>query len=119
MCEFGVLDVFDCTPTEPHGLTTLLYRRQPLWGHCVRLATLRLSPSPQRELLQWRRALPIYRNIFTLPNHSSVKFKRVQNYLSARITDNYRALGIMDEDTVIWFWIGNHSEYERLIKRKR
>ena len=29
MCEFGVLDVFDCTPTEPHGLTTLLYRRQP------------------------------------------------------------------------------------------
>ena len=28
MCEFGVLDVFDCTPTEPHGLTTLLYRRQ-------------------------------------------------------------------------------------------
>ena len=32
MCEFGVLDVFDCTPTEPHGLTTLLYRRQPPWG---------------------------------------------------------------------------------------
>ena len=48
MCVFGVLDVFDCTPTEPHGLTTLLYRRQPPpWGHCVRLATLRLSPSPQ------------------------------------------------------------------------
>ena len=32
MCEFGVLDVFDCTPTEPHGLTTLLYRRQPPLG---------------------------------------------------------------------------------------
>jgi hypothetical protein len=51
--------------------------------------------------------------------HPSVQFKRVQNYWSARITDNYRALGIADGDTVVWFWIGNHSEYERLIKRKR
>jgi hypothetical protein len=66
-----------------------------------------------------RSALKQYRLWLRDPNHPSVKFKRVQNYWSARITDNYRALGIMDGDTVIWFWIGNHSEYERLIKRKR
>ncbi len=53
------------------------------------------------------------------PKHPSVQFKRVQNFWSARITDNYRALGIEDDDTVIWFWIGNHSQYEKLIKRKR
>jgi hypothetical protein len=45
MCEFGVLDVFDCTPTEPHGLTTLLYRRQPPSGvtpfGSLRFASLR------------------------------------------------------------------------------
>ena len=52
------------------------------------------------------------------PNHPSVKFKKVQLYWSARINDNHRALGIMNDDTVIWFWIGNHSEYEKLLKGK-
>lgn len=51
--------------------------------------------------------------------HSSVQFKKVQNYWSARVTDHYRALGIMDRDTVIWFWIGPHGEYDKLIRRKR
>lgn len=37
------------------------------------------------------------------PKHPSVQFKRVQGYWSARITDNYRALGILEGDTVIWF----------------
>ena len=50
--------------------------------------------------------------------HASVQFKKVQDYWSARITDHYRALGIMDGDTVIWFWIGPHGEYTKLIRRK-
>ncbi len=25
----------------------------------------------------------------------------------------YRALGILEENTVTWFWIGDHDEYER------
>jgi hypothetical protein len=32
---------------------------------------------------------------------------------SVRITLGYRALGIVDEDTITWFWIGNHQAYER------
>lgn len=51
--------------------------------------------------------------------HSSVQFKKVQTYWSARVTDHYRALGIMDGHTVIWFWIGPHGEYDKLIRRKR
>jgi len=30
-----------------------------------------------------------------------------------RITLGVRALGVMDGDTVTWFWIGNHEAYER------
>jgi hypothetical protein len=32
---------------------------------------------------------------------------------SVRITLGYRALGIVDGDTITWFWIGNHQDYER------
>lgn len=35
---------------------------------------------------------------------------------SVRINDSYRALGLLDGDTVYWFWIGTHDEYERIIK---
>lgn len=52
------------------------------------------------------------------PKHASLQFKKVQSYWSARVTDHYRALGIMEGDTVIWFWIGSHGVYERLIRRK-
>jgi hypothetical protein len=31
----------------------------------------------------------------------------------SRVTLGYRAIGIMDNDTVTWFWIGGHDEYER------
>jgi hypothetical protein len=48
--------------------------------------------------------------------HPSVRFKKIRSYWSARVTDDYRVLGVMVEDTVVWFWIGSHAEYERIIK---
>lgn len=42
-------------------------------------------------------------------------FKKVGPYRSVRVGIAYRALGVEHEDTVVWFWIGNHDEYERLI----
>ena len=50
------------------------------------------------------------------PFHPSLHFKcinQAEDLWSVRITRGYRALGIMDGDTVTWFWIGNHGEYER------
>jgi hypothetical protein len=38
--------------------------------------------------------------------HPSLQFKKVDSFWSARITDDYRALGVLEGDTVIWFWIG-------------
>lgn len=50
------------------------------------------------------------------PFHPSLHFKcinREEQLWSVRITRGYRALGILEEETVTWFWIGNHDEYER------
>jgi mRNA-degrading endonuclease RelE of RelBE toxin-antitoxin system len=50
------------------------------------------------------------------PFHPSLHFKCVnseEEIWSVRITLNYRALGILDGDTVTWFWIGNHKDYEK------
>jgi len=41
----------------------------------------------------------------------------VRSIFSARITAGYRTLGVREGDDMIWFWIGTHSEYDRLISR--
>jgi hypothetical protein len=35
-----------------------------------------------------------------------------------RISIGYRALGIMVDNEITWFWIGGHDEYERLIGQR-
>lgn len=53
------------------------------------------------------------------PAHPSLFFKRVkesQPLYSVRIGLAYRALGLLRADTVTWFWIGSHDDYDQLIK---
>jgi len=50
------------------------------------------------------------------PFHPSLHFKCVnqeERIWSVRLTLRYRALGIMEGDTVTWFWVGSHEDYER------
>jgi hypothetical protein len=47
--------------------------------------------------------------------HPSLHFKRVGKYWSVRVGSGYRALGIDSPKGVLWFWIGTHDEYVRLI----
>ena len=50
--------------------------------------------------------------------HPSLRFKRVhasRDIVSVRVGLGFRALGVQDSDTVIWFWIGAHADYDRLI----
>ena len=49
------------------------------------------------------------------PRHPSLQFKKVGNYWSARISLDYRALAVENEGNLIWFWLGNHREYDRLV----
>lgn len=50
------------------------------------------------------------------PFHPSLHFKCIndeEGIWSVRITRSYRAVGILDNDTVTWFWLGSHDDYER------
>lgn len=49
------------------------------------------------------------------PRHPSLQFKKVGRYWSVRVGEHYRALGVLRGDTLRWFWIGAHDEYQRLI----
>jgi mRNA-degrading endonuclease RelE of RelBE toxin-antitoxin system len=61
-----------------------------------------------------------YRQFKENPSYPSLRFKKVHPELpiySARISNNYRAVGQLDGDTVIWFWVGSHAEYDRLLSQ--
>jgi hypothetical protein len=59
-----------------------------------------------------------YRLWIANPSHPSIQFKKVGRYWSARITDDYRAVGVKDGDTIIWFWVGTHGAYDRLLRTR-
>lgn len=58
-----------------------------------------------------------YRLIKQNPQHPSLRFKRIGALWSARVNDNYRALAIKRGDAYLWFWIGAHHEYDKIIVR--
>lgn len=63
-----------------------------------------------------RRARKTYRLWAQNPFHPSLHFKCInqeENIWSVRVTRSYRAIGILERDTVTWFWIGSHDDYER------
>jgi len=67
-----------------------------------------------------RQAGAAYRRFGRDPYHPSLRFKQVhptKPVFSVRISQDYRALGNREEDEVIWFWIGPHAEYEKLVRR--
>lgn len=49
------------------------------------------------------------------PRHPSLHLKRVGRYWSVRVGDHYRALAVDGPDGPVWFWIGSHAEYDRLV----
>ena len=49
--------------------------------------------------------------------HPSLQFKRVGRFWSARVGSSHRALGIDSPIGIVWFWIGPHEEYMRLIRQ--
>ncbi|MBD2439100.1 hypothetical protein [Nostoc sp. FACHB-110] len=61
-----------------------------------------------------------YRLFKQNPNHPSLRFKKVHPELpiySARISKICREVGQLEEDTIIWFWLGSHAEYDKLLSQ--
>jgi hypothetical protein len=51
------------------------------------------------------------------PRHSSLHFKRVGRLWSVRVGIGHRALAAEEGNgQIIWFWIGPHAEYNRIIR---
>ena len=69
-----------------------------------------------------RHAHRAYRQFNDDPNHPSLRFKAIHTkdpIYSARVGMHYRAVGVLDDNEIIWFWIGTHAEYDRMITRRR
>jgi len=57
-----------------------------------------------------------YELLKTDPKHPSLHFKKIKRYWTIRAGIHYRALAVEIKDGLLWFWIGGHAEYDRLIK---
>lgn len=49
------------------------------------------------------------------PRHPSLQFKKTGDYWAARVGRDYRAVAVPSKDSFIWFWIGSHADYDKLI----
>ncbi|MBL4760619.1 MAG: hypothetical protein JKY80_07200 [Mariprofundaceae bacterium] len=57
-----------------------------------------------------------YEILKVTPSHPSLHFKKIGKYSSVRVGIRYRALAVEVEGGLLWFWVGSHAEYDRLIK---
>jgi hypothetical protein len=70
---------------------------------------------PDHVQRQAQRAYQLFRRN---PAHPGLNFKKVdeeRNIYSARIGLGYRVLGQLDGSDIVWFWIGPHNDYNKLL----
>ncbi|MBI4483203.1 MAG: hypothetical protein HY652_09960 [Acidobacteria bacterium] len=49
------------------------------------------------------------------PTHPSLHLKRIGRFFSVRVGRAYRALGVEAEGGILWFWIGSHADYDKMV----
>jgi len=57
-----------------------------------------------------------YKQLKANPRHPSLHFKQIGRYRSVRVGFHYRALAVEIPEGLVWFWIGTHDQYQRIIK---
>ena len=68
-----------------------------------------------------RAAREAYRHFAADPSHPGLHFERLFNdprFWSVRITRSYRAVGVLQGDTITWIWIGDHKAFDRDFPRQ-
>lgn len=71
------------------------------------------APLPEAVKL---RAKEVFRLFSANPDHPSLRWKKLRsgrNYWSVRVNDQYRAVGVRQGETIEWFWIGTHNEFDK------
>lgn len=79
-----------------------------------RKALRQLSPQAREQA---RRAYQLFRDN---PHHPSLRFKPVHAQLpvySVRVGRSYRAIGVVEDDVIVWIWIGTHNEYDKYLSQ--
>ena len=54
------------------------------------------------------------------PEHPGLRFKKVHEreaIFSVRISRPYRAVGVRKGNEIVWFWIRDHANYEKLLRQ--
>lgn len=77
---------------------------------CFNKLPVHVQKSARKAYLLWKEN----------PHHPGLQFKLVvpeSSVYSVRVSLAYRALGVKQNDTIIWFWIGSHTHYEELLKQ--
>ncbi len=68
-----------------------------------------------------RQARSAYRRFIENPRHPSLRLKRIRGsdrLVSVRVSRACRAVGVRGTSgEIVWFWIGSHQEYEKLLTR--
>lgn len=49
------------------------------------------------------------------PRHTSLRLKKVGAFWSVRVGRGHRALARDRAEGLVWFWIGSHDDYDRLL----
>ena len=49
------------------------------------------------------------------PQHPSLHLKKAGRFWSARVGRHHRALAVEIPEGLLWFWIGDHDRYDRLV----
>ncbi|MGZ9220970.1 MAG: ParE family toxin-like protein [Anaerolineales bacterium] len=69
-----------------------------------------------------KQARQAYRLFIENHHHPSLRFKPIhptRPIYSVRIGMDYRAVATRDGNDIIWYWIGSHAEYDKLIRQFR
>jgi len=77
------------------------------------------SRLPETVKTQARKGYRLWRSN---PAHPSLHFKLIhgpEGIYSVRVGFGWRALGLLESDTIYWYWIGSHSEYDKHLKQLR
>ncbi len=57
---------------------------------------------------------------FDLPKqdarHPSLQLKKVRRFWSVRVGLHHRSLAVEQAGDLVWFWIGTHAEYDKLVE---